>query len=52
MNNATVIIVIGVLYAAILNPWWLGLVIGLIVGLLSCLFVDGLWLLMRKLATR
>lgn len=52
MNNATVIMAIGVLYAALFNPWWLGLVIGLIVGLLSCLLVDGLWWLMRKLATR
>lgn len=50
MNNATVILLIGALYAALFTPWWAGLIVGLIVGLTSCLLVDGLWWLMRKLA--
>lgn len=50
MTNAHVILIVAVLYAAVFNPWWVGLIIGLFVGLGSCLLVDGIWWLMRKLA--
>ncbi len=50
MNNATIILLIGVFYAVLLSPWWVGLIAGLIVGLASCILVDGIWWLMRKLA--
>lgn len=50
MNNATIILMIGVFYAVLFSPWWVGLIAGLIVGLVSCILVDGVWWLMRKLA--
>ncbi|SOC93567.1 hypothetical protein SAMN05216358_3747 [Rhizobium sp. AN5] len=51
MNNAATILMVGMSYAMLFNPWWGGLPIGLVVGFLSCLLVDGIWWLMRRLAT-
>jgi uncharacterized membrane protein len=50
MNNAHVIMIVAVIYAAVFSPWWIGLVIGLLVGLVSCVFVDVVWWLLWKLA--
>lgn len=50
MTNAHVILIVAALYAAVFSPWWVGFMIRLLVGLVSCIFVDALWWLMRKLA--
>lgn len=49
MTNGHVILIVAVLYAVLLSPWWIGLIIGMVVGLLSCAIVDAIWWLMRKL---
>lgn len=49
MNNATIILLCGAVTSLFISPWWFGLAYGVICALLSCLVIDGLWWLMRKI---
>lgn len=40
MNNAMIILLVGILYALIITPWWLGLLIGMAVALVCCIVCD------------
>lgn len=40
MNNATIILMIGILYAFLITPWWAGLIIGMGVALVCCIVTD------------
>lgn len=40
MNNATIILLIGILYAMIISPWWIGLLSGMALALVCCIVTD------------
>lgn len=52
MNNATIILLIGILYALIISPWWAGLLIGMAVALVCCIVVDFIAWAIRKVMGR
>lgn len=40
MTHAKLILIIGILYAFLITPWWAGLIIGILNSLTACLVVD------------